>query len=75
MHSSMATQLIEHERIRTTFAKAKYLQPIAERLVAYQKRENVDVQKKALNFLTTEYSKKKLRMELTPRLQYKILYK
>lgn len=66
----MATQLVEHERIRTTLGKARALRPLAERIIAYQKRENVALQRKAVNVLTSEYAKKKLRMELVPRLKY-----
>lgn len=67
--STMITQLIEHERIRTTMGKARALQPLAERVIAYQKRDNVVMQKKAVNVLTTDFAKEKLRKELAPRLR------
>lgn len=35
---TMVTQLIEHERIQTTVAKAKELRKVADRVVTYAKR-------------------------------------
>jgi large subunit ribosomal protein L17 len=34
----MVTQLIEHERIQTTVAKAKELRKVADRVVTYAKK-------------------------------------
>jgi large subunit ribosomal protein L17 len=64
----MVTQLVEHERIKTTVPKAKALKGLAEKMVAFAKRENVDYgRKKIQGILTTEFARKKLIMELAPR--------
>src|SRR5277367_4769707 len=36
--NTLAKQLVEHRRIRTTLAKAKALQPFAEKLLTYGKK-------------------------------------
>jgi len=64
----MVTQLVEHERIKTTYAKAKALRGLAEKMVAFAKRENnPHAQKKIQGILTTDFARKKLVMELAPR--------
>jgi len=37
----MATQLIEHERIRTTWTKAIALRPMVEKVIALGKRKDL----------------------------------
>ena len=40
--SNLATALFEHGRITTTHAKAKRLRPVAERMVTFAKRGDID---------------------------------
>lgn len=49
---NMVSSLIEHGRIETTLAKAKELQPIADRMVTLGKRGDVEAKKQALSYLT-----------------------
>ena len=37
----MATQLVEHERIRTTITKALALRPLIEKVIALSKKNNI----------------------------------
>ncbi|KAF6839090.1 ribosomal protein L17 [Colletotrichum plurivorum] len=43
----LVTQLIEHENIQTTYAKAKEAQRLAEKLITYAKRDNEETRRKA----------------------------
>jgi len=54
MLRTMANQLVEHQRIRTTLAKAKELKPIAEKMVSLGKRGTIEARKKAASFLRTD---------------------
>ena len=70
---TLTTQLVEHERIRTTSAKAKHLQPTIERLLQnakkaeFQKKEHF--RKKVNIILTSEKARKKLWEEIIPRIE------
>ena len=63
----MATQLVEHERIKTTHEKAKELRPLMEKLVHKAKRDtNADrIFLKATLYKNSAI--KKLRTEIAPR--------
>ena len=71
----LATQvcsLIEHERIRTTLAKAKAARPLAEKLVTLGKRGTLHARRTALatlhnNSLRTERAVNKLFADIAPR--------
>jgi large subunit ribosomal protein L17 len=39
---TMATQLVEHERIRTTHTKAKALRPMVEKIIALGKVNTIN---------------------------------
>ncbi|MFO0131333.1 MAG: L17 family ribosomal protein [bacterium] len=41
INRTMCTQLVEHERIRTTAGKARALRPLIEKVIALAKRNNV----------------------------------
>ena len=56
----MCTQLVEHERIRTTAAKAKALRPLIERVIALAKRNSVPSQREIQGILTTEVTREKI---------------
>ena len=42
----MATQLIEHERIRTTYTKAKALRPMVEKIIALSKIKTITAERR-----------------------------
>ncbi|MFO8074829.1 MAG: 50S ribosomal protein L17 [Actinomycetota bacterium] len=47
MMANLATELIRHGRIRTTHAKAKAVQPIAERMITFGKRGDLHARREA----------------------------
>ena len=46
--ANLATELIRHGRIRTTVAKAKTVQPIAERMITFAKRGDLHARRQVL---------------------------
>ena len=67
----MATQLVEHERIKTTLPKAKALRAVAEQMMAITKRKNQSFAQNAIRAtIQTQFARKKLVMELAPRFKY-----
>ncbi|EDV19443.1 uncharacterized protein TRIADDRAFT_7208, partial [Trichoplax adhaerens] len=51
---SLVAALIRHERIETTLAKAKAIQPIAEKMITLGKKKNKDAKISAWSFLYQE---------------------
>src|SRR3989338_6140594 len=66
---NLAFQLIMHERITTTEAKAKALRPFVERLVTRGKQNTLAARRRLLQVLPTEHAVKKVLEELSPRYQ------
>lgn len=56
----MVTQLIEHERIRTTLPKAKELRRVAEQVVTMAKQGDEPARKRAQSILRTPEAVTKL---------------
>ena len=56
----MVTQLIEHERIRTTLPKAKELRRVAEQVVTMAKQGDEPARKRAQSVLRTPEALTKL---------------
>ena len=69
MMRTMVTQLIEHERIRTTVAKAKELRKVADRVVTYAKRGTLSARRRATAVVRTDAAVQKLFTELAARYQ------
>ena len=69
MMRTMVTQLIEHERIRTTVAKAKELRKVADRVVTYAKRGTLSARRRATAVVRTDAAVQKLFTELAERYQ------
>lgn len=51
MLRNMATSLFKHEQIETTYAKAKELRPIAEKMITLAKRGDLHARRRALSYL------------------------
>jgi large subunit ribosomal protein L17 len=67
MLSNMATSLFQHERIRTTTAKAKELRPFAERLITLARRGDLHARRQAARTIHDKDALKKLFDTLGPR--------
>ena len=59
--------LIEHQRIRTTLAKAKAVRPLAEKMVTLGKKGSIHAQRTAFAMLRQKDAVKKLFDEIAPR--------
>jgi large subunit ribosomal protein L17 len=67
LYANLASDLIEHERIRTTLAKAKAVRPIAERMITLGRRGDIHARRQAVAFLGSKDIVHKLFAELGPR--------
>ena len=63
----MLVSLIEHERLRTTLAKAKELRKVAEKTVTLGKKDSLHARRLAFALLRNEDIVKKLFTEIAPR--------
>ncbi len=64
---SIVTSLFEHERIRTTEAKAKQLEPIAEKLITLAKRGDLHSRRLVAGYVRSEAVAKKLFDTIAPK--------
>jgi large subunit ribosomal protein L17 len=67
MFRNMLVSLIEHERLRTTLAKAKELRKWAEKIVTLGKKDSLHARRLAFALLRNEDIVKKLFAEIVPR--------
>jgi large subunit ribosomal protein L17 len=67
MMKNMVRSLIEHERIKTTEAKAKELQILADKLVTVSKTDTLHARRQAYVLLGSHHSVQKLFQEIAPR--------
>jgi large subunit ribosomal protein L17 len=67
LYSNLACSLIEHERIKTTEAKAKAVKPFAEQMITLGKRGDLHARRQALAHLRSQEVVHKLFSELGPR--------
>lgn len=51
MLRNMVTSLFEHDRIETTWAKAKELKPVAEKMITLAKRGDLHARRQAESFI------------------------
>jgi large subunit ribosomal protein L17 len=63
----LAAQLFQHEKIRTTEAKAKALRPLAEHLITFAKRGDVHARRQVLKTVPDRDIVHKLFAEIGPR--------
>lgn len=64
---NLATDLVRHERLKTTLAKAKSLRPFAEKIITLSKDDSVHHRRMAAAQLYDPMMVKKLFNELGPR--------
>lgn len=62
----MVTSLLEHGRIQTTFARAKEVAPLCERMITVGKQNTLASRRRALSFITKEDVVTKLFSEIAP---------
>ena len=68
MLGELAAALFEHERIRTTEAKARALRPVAERLITFAKRGDVHARRQVLRVVPDRDVVHRLFSEIGPRM-------
>ncbi len=67
MLANQVCSLIEHQRIRTTLAKAKALRPLAEKMVTLGKKGSIHARRTAFAVLRQKDAVKKLFDDIAPR--------
>ena len=67
MYRNLVTDLLRHERITTTEAKAKEARSFAERMITLGKRGDLHARRQALAFITDKEVVRKLFNELAKR--------
>ncbi len=65
--ANLAVSLIEHNRIKTTLAKAKAVKPLAEKLVTIGKKNTIHARRTAKAVLRQDEAVTKLFAEIAPR--------
>jgi large subunit ribosomal protein L17 len=65
--ANQVCSLIEHQRIKTTLAKAKAVRPLAERMVTLGKKGSIHARRTALATLRQKSAVKKLFDDIAPR--------
>src|SRR6266481_5105077 len=65
--ANLVCSLIEHQRIKTTLAKAKAVRPLAEKMVTLGKNGSLHARRTALGTLRQKNAVKKLFGEIAPR--------
>jgi large subunit ribosomal protein L17 len=68
MLGGLAAALFEHEKVRTTEAKAKALRPVAERLITFAKRGDVSARRQVLRLVPDRDVVHRLFSEIAPRM-------
>ena len=69
MLRAMTTCLLEEGQIKTTFARAKEVAPLAEKMITLAKKNDLASYRQALSFITKEDVAKKLFSELNLKYQ------
>jgi large subunit ribosomal protein L17 len=67
MLGGLAAALFEHEKVRTTEAKAKALRPVAERLITFAKQGDVHARRQVLRVVPNRDAVHRLFAEIAPR--------
>ena len=69
MLRNLVSSLLEHEKVKTTDAKAKEVRPLAEKLIGLAKRGDLHARRQALSVVRKPDLVKKLFETLSPRYQ------
>ncbi len=67
MLGGLAAALFQHEKVRTTEAKARALRPVAERLITFAKRGDVHARRQVLRVVPDRDVVHRLFAEIAPR--------
>ena len=67
MFRNLVTEILDHEKIKTTEPKAKAVQGMAEKMIGLAKAGDLSARRQALSFLTDKKVTAKLFTELGPR--------
>ena len=67
MLRAMTTYLMENGQIKTTYARAKEVAPIAEKMITLAKKNNLASYRQVLSYITKEDVAKKLFDEIGPK--------
>ena len=67
MLRAMTTYLLENGQIKTTYARAKEVAPIAEKMITLAKRNDLAAYRQALSYITKEDVANKLFHEIAPK--------
>ena len=65
--ANQVCSLIQHQRIKTTLAKAKAVRPLAEKMVTLGKKNSLHARRTALAVLRQKDAVQKLFAEIAPR--------
>jgi large subunit ribosomal protein L17 len=69
LYRNLVTELLRHERITTTEAKAKEIRPLAEKMITLGKRGDLHARRQALAFIYDPKVVRKLFAEIAPRMK------
>ena len=67
MLRAMTTYLLENGQIKTTYARAKEVAPIAEKMITLAKKNDLAAYRQALSYITKEEVANKLFHEIGPK--------
>ncbi|MBD5133906.1 MAG: 50S ribosomal protein L17 [Clostridiales bacterium] len=67
MLRAMTTYLLENGQIKTTYARAKEVAPIAEKMITLAKKNDLAAYRQALSYITKEDVANKLFHEIGPK--------
>ena len=67
MLRAMTTYLLENGQIKTTYARAKEVAPMAEKMITLAKKNNLAAYRQALSYLTKEDVANKLFHQIGPK--------
>ena len=69
MLGGLAASLFEHDRVRTTEAKAKALRPVAEKLITFAKKGDVHARRQVMRVVPDRDVVHRLFSEIAPRME------